>query len=292
MNLTSLRFLKNLRDAPAEGFPCSRLPRTCQNLLTRLQTCGAVQIVPGQQGKRLRIANAEAFANVVRTSSPNGLDALDSSPLSRTEAVAQFGDAKAVRAGNVQGIFVRTSQPNIVLRRDGMIGAVDVTALTSSAGGAGLLLNDEMHWEFSGTVATIENEEVFWNHELILPNIDLAIYACGKMSHRLVRWLASGAMANCQIMHCGDYDPIGLLEYCRLRRACPGRVRLFVPDQIDALMAKYGKRYLLQADKHAQALNSLRKDDDKTVAKFVKLFDHLGKGLEQEILIARAKSAI
>jgi hypothetical protein len=84
-----------------------------------------------------------------------------------------------------------------------------------------------MAWEFSGTIATIENEEPFWSHELILPDVDLAVYVRGKMSNRVIRWLASEPMKSCPITHWGDYDPIGVLEYVRLLRTCSERVRLF-----------------------------------------------------------------
>ncbi len=293
MNRTALKFLKSLRDAPPEGMPWSALPISCTNLLLRLQTCGAVQIVPGVQGKRLRVANAEAFEKIVRTATPQGLESLDTLLSSRADAVDQFGDAKAIRAGNVQGIFIRSIKPNIFIRRAGSSEAVDVTAMTRIAGGAALMLRDGMEWSFEGTIATIENEEAFWSHDLILPEIDLAVYVRGKMSNRLLRWLATAPMASCLITHWGDYDPIGVLEYMRLRSACSGRVHLHVPDDLEKLIARYGKRSLVRADKQVQALCSLRElTDDTIIKRFVQIFDELGKGVEQEILLALAKSLV
>jgi hypothetical protein len=158
------------------------------------------------------------------------------------------------------------------------------------AGGAALSLRDGLNWEFSGTIATVENEEAFWQHDVVLPEVDLAVYVRGKMSNRLLRWLASERMASCHITHWGDYDPIGVMEYVRLRRACPGRVQLHVADKIEELLARYGKRCLVQADKQIQALCSLRSlNDDSTVQRLVRIFDRHGKGVEQEILLARER---
>ena len=292
MNRTALKFLKSLRDAPPEGIPWSALPISCKNLLSRLQTCGAVQIVPGVQGKRLRVANAEAFSKIIRTASPHGLDSLNTTPLSRADAVDQFGDAKAIGAGNVQGIFIRSIKPNILMRRSGTSEPLDVTALTRIAGGAALMLSDGTDWTFSGTIATIENEEAFWNHDLILPDIDLAVYVRGKMSNRLLRWLASAPMASCRITHWGDYDPVGVLEFVRLRRACSGRVVLHIPHELENLIARYGKKSLVRGDKQVQALCSLRDlEDDDIVGQFAHLFDKLGKGVEQEVLLALARTS-
>ena len=291
MNRTALKFLKSLRDAPPEGMPWSALPISCTNLLLQLQTCGAVQIVPGVQGKRLRLANAEAFEKIVRTATPQGLESLDSLLSSRADAVDQFGDAKAIRAGNVQGIFIRSIKPNIFIRRAGSSEAVDVTAMTRIAGGAALMLRDGIEWTFAGTIATIENEEAFWSHDLILPHIDLAVYVRGKMSNCLLRWLASAPMASCQITHWGDYDPTGVAEFLRLRCACPGRVTLHVPEDLERLVARYGKTSLVRADKQVQVLCVLREmEDDPIVNRFVRVFDELAKGVEQELLLKLAKA--
>ncbi len=83
MHRIELKLLRSLRDAPSEGMPWSRVPSTCQDLLARLCACGAVKVVPGRQGKRVCIANAQAFSLVVSTSSPQGLAALDTVPTRR-----------------------------------------------------------------------------------------------------------------------------------------------------------------------------------------------------------------
>lgn len=211
-------------------------------------------------------------------------------PENRADAVEQFGDAKAVGAGSVQGVFVRTSKPNVGMRRTSSPEIIDVTALTRLAGGAAILLGAGADWSFSGTVATIENEEAFWQHELILPEIDLAVYVRGKMSNRVLRWLASAPMAGCEFTHWGDYDPVGVLEYVRLKLACPGRVRLHVPEGLDKLVARYGKRRLIQAGRQTAALSSLRlMEGDATVNRMIQVFDQHGKGVEQELLLALAK---
>ncbi len=123
--------------------------------------------------------------------------------------------------------------------------AVPVTDLTRLAGGAALLLSDELRWAFSGTVAVIENAEAFWRYERVLGDVDLAVFACGKMSSRLVGWLASDLMGDCHITHWGDYDPIGVAEYVRLAQSCPGRVTFHSPPEVTDLLPKFGKRELI-----------------------------------------------
>jgi hypothetical protein len=137
----------------------------------------------------------------------------------------------------------------------------------------------------SGTIAVIENAEPFWYHERILPSVDLAIYATGNMSARLIDWLSSAAMANCSFIHWGDYDPRGLCEYLRLHEACPGRVTTYVPNDIELLLQRFGNRDLLI--KQAKDLERLRdSQSDPIIDEMVGLFDQYRRGLEQEVLLA------
>lgn len=99
---------------------------------------------------------------------------------------------------------------------------------TELAGVAALRLDDEQ-WQFSGVLAIVENLEVFWNFEKLETEAQLALYAQGRLSGRVLDWLSSPAMAQTQILHCGDYDPVGLDEYLRIKAALPERTELYLP---------------------------------------------------------------
>jgi hypothetical protein len=62
-------------------------------------------------------------------------------------------------------------------------------------------------------------------------------------------------------------------------------VDLYIPDDIEALFASYGKHELLE--KSPQILARLRKHPESIVQRVVKLMDIYGVGLEQEILLIR-----
>ena len=156
--------------------------------------------------------------------------------------------------------------------------------MTRVARGAAIVLSREDSWTFSGTVATVENEEAFWNHQRVLAGVDLAVYTHGKMSDRLLSWLGSEAMRQCEYIHWADYDPIGVSEYRRLARTCPGRVQFYLPDGLEELLGRYGNTKLIE--KQAKFLTLLRKHTaDPNVERMVHLFDIHRKGLEQELLL-------
>jgi hypothetical protein len=154
---------------------------------------------------------------------------------------------------------------------------------TELAGVASLRLDDRQ-WGYDGVLAVVENLEVFWNFEKLETDAELALYAQGRLSGRILEWLASPAMSEARLLHCGDYDPVGMDEYLRLKAACPNRSNLFLPPDLEDLFTRYGKRELLGSN--AAVLARLRKVEDKEVRRVVQLMDRYGVGLEQEVLLA------
>ena len=284
MHRAEIRLLRHLRDAQPHGIPRSSIPRSCAALVTRMETCGAVGVVHTPRGMLLRVQDDTAFERLLLSELPQGLTAEFDSLPDRAASIAALASAKGVRHGAYQGVFVRSTKPGIHIYRCDGKGSVDVSGMTRIGGGAAIVLSKEDSWTFSGTVATVENEETFWNHDVVLPTVDLAVYTHGKMSNRLLSWLGSEAMSQCEYLHWGDYDPIGVNDYRRLARMCPGRVRFFVPERLEELLARFGNTKLIE--KQAKFLTRLRKHAaDPVVEGMIRLFDLYRRGLEQELLL-------
>lgn len=283
MSLVERRFLKRLRNSDDHTVLVSSVAAGCKQVLRDLEACGAIRQKVIRRAARVEVVNLRAFESFIESRHPLGIDASLNDVFDRAGAVIAFGDAKAIKTGAEQGIFIRTAKSNIAVREINGADDIPVGKLSTYAGGAALILNKDRKWEFSGSVAVIENAQTFWQHEKVLPDVDLAVYASGKMSGRLVQWLTSAAMSECEIIHWGDYDPCGVMEYLRLYDKCPDRVTSFVPANIDGLM-KYGKRKLLSSQ--SRALEKLRtRVDNHHVTEMLKLFDKHRKGLEQEVLL-------
>jgi len=127
------------------------------------------------------------------------------------------------------------------------------------------------------------------NHLLVKRNCSLGLFGrehdCDRRSSgRILNWLSSSAMAQARIIHCGDYDPVGLDEYLRLKTACPERAGLYLPADLDDLFSRYGKGEILLGSNGA-ILARLRKIEDQEVRRIVELMDRHGVGLEQEVLL-------
>lgn len=96
--------------------------------------------------------------------------------------------------------------------------------------------------------------------------------------------MASPAMKRAGLVYCGDYDPVGVDEYRELKKAVGDRMRIYVPDNLEGLLQRYGNRKLIQNS--PDVLSMLRHSSDPTVRDLVDMMDRHGKGLEQEALLA------
>lgn len=239
-------------------------------------------------GKRLVVQDEKGLQSFINSLYPAGLSGNAPTTLPpRSRAVATRRDAKKSSRGAAEALFLRGFD-NACLKTDKSV--LLVADLTRQAGVAALLLDDGMPaWSYDGIIMVVENLEVFVHLERLSPEAALVLYAGGRLSGRTLEWLSSSPMAGCRIIHCGDYDPVGLDEYLRLSLACPGRVNLYLPPNIEYLFKHYGKRSLVE--KGQAILRRLRKSDDPAVRHVVSLMDRFGAGLEQEALLIGSASS-
>jgi len=163
---------------------------------------------------------------------------------------------------------------------------VDLFGLSQSAGVACLLLKEDDYWRIETDIAIVEKLEVFLYFEKLHTRQVVALYAGGRLSSRALNWLASDVMSGALFLHCGDYDPVGLDEFLRLYSRVGDRVDLHVPESIDELFARYGKRALLRDS--APILARLRCEAHPIVSRLAQLMDTTGCGLEQEALLLQS----
>ncbi len=226
--------------------------------------------------------DAKALESFIARTYPSGLQGIDEKLSSRTRAVAELRDSKKAREAQPVAILLRGFH-NSTLHSGSQV--LPVAGWSEKAGVAALRLDGETLWGFSGIVAFVENLEVFWNFEKLEIGADIAIYAQGRLNSKIVNWLASPAMQHARIIHCGDYDPVGLDEFLRLKAACPDRTEIYIPPDLESLLSRYGKKKLISDN--VAILARLRKNDDPQVCFIVELMDRWGVGLEQEVLLLK-----
>jgi hypothetical protein len=258
----------------------SRLTARDRDRLLGLFDTGVLAEQRSGAGRRVLVKNPEALAAFVARNYPSGLQGRQEDLPPRSRAIAEFRDSKMARAAGPVTVLLRGFAGCELRAGDAVLPVAHWTGL---AGLAALDLDSDRAWGFAGVLVVVENLEVFRNIEKLATGAQLALYARGRLSARVLDWLSSPAMAGVRIVHCGDYDPVGLDEYLRLRAICPGRTELFLPQDLEELLSRYGKKELLSAS--AAVLDRLRKTPDPQVRRVVTLMDRYGVGLEQEALL-------
>ena len=233
-------------------------------------------------GRSVKLYDKPALLAYVEKYYPSGLEKnieLKGSP--RSNAIAQLRDAKKISVTDGEILSLRAGGSVDILSRNGRM--LPLVEWCNLADVAAVRLDDDSQWTGSGVMAIVENLEVFLHFEKIRFETDLIYYAAGRLSERVLRWLSSPGMKPCRIVHFGDYDPVGIDEYLRLKKACPGRVEMYVPGDLETLLSQYGKPALLENSK--AILSRLRMEKDETARYLVSLMDRYNCGLEQEILV-------
>lgn len=141
-------------------------------------------------------------------------------------------------------------------------------------------------------IVTIENPTVFTELNKVADlEWDIAVYTAGKMSSLLLNQLQKWHEADHQLLHFGDYDYVGLLEYARILECCPQAV-LHKPDLLTKeFINRFGNAQLheKQITQHETLLKKLetlpKSDNQQSLLKIYQLLQSTAKGLEQEAFL-------
>jgi hypothetical protein len=264
--------------------PASSLSARVRRSLVTLFETGVLEEKRQGPGFRIVVLGRVPLNAFIGKKFPSGLDAVlaeGSSPTSRGQSVALFRDAKVARRAIGEPVLMR-GFGEAVLHNRGKGSNLELAVWTREAGVAAVNLGQGSCFQFDGIVVIVENLESFLLVEKVIPDIDCAIYSGGRMSSRLLDWLAEVHMSGCLYIHFGDYDPVGIDEYLKLLGRCPGRVSLFVPEDLEKLFEKYAKKELLE--KSEAVLQRLRGTSDAQAQLVVGLMDRFGGGVEQEVV--------
>lgn len=263
----------------------SRVTNKARDRLTPLFSADVLVEVRAGAGRRIEVRDASTLEQFVVRHYPAGL-ICDAAPVEgldrRTQALVRYRDSKALGGLDFEIVEYRLSGVSPL-----MIGGFPI-GRSSANGSLGAFVlydtrNADREIQFSGVVATVENPTVFIRYDWAAAGVDLAIATYGRMSRRLVDWLVSESMRGARVVHFGDYDPVGLSEFCRLNALLEGRCSLFVPDQIEHLFLKYSDRELLS--RSAGLLPALQQSRHVDVQRMLRLMAEYGGALEHEALL-------
>ncbi len=269
------RLVALLRDGAVAS---SALSRSMRRSLQALFDFGVLREERAGAGRRVVVEDRTALVDWVKSQYPSGLEGAGNALPERAAAVATFRDSKGGKALAGRAVFLRGFGSAKLTRGDEVLPLAD---LTRQFGLAGVLVESAPTWKFEGTLVLVENFEVFLHAETLAPGADAALWTAGRVDGKLLDWLAE--MPAVEVIHAGDYDPVGLDEYSRVAAALPGRARLFVPDDFEQRLVRFGNPHLLA--KSVSVLERVRRQGNAEVGAVLDAMDRHGLALEQEALL-------
>lgn len=267
----------------------SQLSVRSQRLLKPLFDGAVLERQAAGRGERVVVRNAGAFQEWLACQFPVSTGDWNHSPEDRRAgAIVQGRDSKAAKRSVAQGVLhlrgFRAVSTQVLV--DGR--TLPVGELTAQHGLAAVLIHETSLCEFTGSVALVENLELFLRLEAIAPEIEVTLNSAGRISDRLIACLARSLLGPQPLLHFPDYDPVGLSDYLRLHAALGDRVRLFCPPDLEERFKIFGNKKLLTKKRRNRELFTQLGAIDwpcSSSAEVFHLIKETGSGLEQEALL-------
>lgn len=256
-------------------------------LFDRLQQTEIIKKQRKGAGSQYQVMHLDALQAFIEQEYPNGLLAMTMTDLpSRIQGVLQSQDSKIQKKLDFVLLTVRGGT---TIKHEGK--THDLNMLTNAETSLCLKISPSSLCELPAspcTIVTVENPTAYVELEKMLEHPwQLAIYTAGKMSNILLQQLQYWYQQQHQLLHFGDYDYVGLLEFARILICCP-ESRSYYPENLPMLLQKNGNAQLLekQTEQHKSLLRTLEylpsgagKNDLNEV---YRMLQSSAKGLEQE----------
>lgn len=274
---------EKLRKLMARGaLPASQCGQGFREFILPLIAGGSVVERRNGPGRELAVTNPEAIRQFHQQHFPQAES--DAGAGSRVAAVGRFRDSKALANDTPEIVSLRAWRADAVLKEGHSFGAAEAT---TAHGVFSFLLPNNSAYELRGECALVENPAVFHRLEQLHLGVASALYGRGRISERLLDWLAVAAGSEFRLIHLPDYDPVGLNEFQRLVTRLGSKVSLHLPADLTLRFERFANRDLLLKENSREMLSQLRQSCLPAVQQVVALMDRHNAGLEQEALFLK-----
>jgi hypothetical protein len=235
-------------------------------------------------GRRLRVQNADALNSFILDQFPFTELEMEAEISRRIVSIGRFRNSKALR-GDTPDIVIMRGWSDDALWRGGK--PVAVSQATREHRVFSFTVAPDNEYELRASCALVENPAVLLAFERLRINLDIpvAIFAGGRVSNRLLNWLARQSASSFRLHHFPDYDPVGLSEYARIQSRLGNRAALHLPVNLSDSFARLANCDLLRFSATRRLLAKLRGVRIPEIQTVVDLIDRHNAVLEQEALL-------
>jgi hypothetical protein len=264
----------------------SKISERARKDLAQLFDLGALREERRGGGWVVLVVNRDSVRRFADRQFPSGLfGEHDTSEGRRTQSLNRFGDTKLMPGLDFEFVLLRAfGEAKITTKISSRTINIDAPEITRQTGCVALTLQDASDLpHVRGNVATVEGPELFYRFDWSTVDVSVAILTYGRMSERLLNWVTSSRIDG-QLIHFGDYDPVGLDEYRKLKGRAT-RATFYLPVNLE----KYFKenKFLKPAlmNKSSALLPRLAETKDAAILTVIGLMQRYGGGVEQEVLL-------
>ncbi|PAW88552.1 MAG: hypothetical protein B9S33_04575 [Pedosphaera sp. Tous-C6FEB] len=237
-------------------------------------------------GRCLVVRDPEAFAEFCRRLFPD----LPTAPSvsSRVSGIAHFRDSKTY-ASDTPTVLTLRAWSDTALWRSGQ--PVPAAQATAAHGVFSFALAPGGQYELRAPCALVENPAMLLAFEQlgVTSAVPIALYAGGRVSERVLNWLAHSSAPGFRLVHFPDYDPVGMSEFVRVRAALGDRATLHLPAGLGEVFSRFANPDLLRREASQALLPALRNNPLPEVRAVLDLIEGHNAGLEQEALLIAAQ---
>lgn len=262
------------------ALPASQCGKAFLKLIAPMLDSGVLNWKRSGAGRSLMVKDADALQHFCRQCFPDAI--LSPNAGSRMVSLSRYRDTKAMANTENEIISLRAWRDDAILKNGK---PVDAVAATTAHGVFSFLLSPDCFYELRGPCALVESPAVFTVADQLNLDIGLMIYGHGRISKRIVDWLAQMTDSSFNLLHLPDYDPAGLSEFQRLHARLGKRVVLHLPDDLETRFTRFSNKELLKKRNSQAMLAQLRRSDLPAIRRVVQLIDRNNAGLEQEALL-------
>src|SRR5438445_1485580 len=231
-----------LHELMARGaLPARQCGKAFLKLLAPLLDTAVLNWKRSGAGRQLFVNDAGALSEFCRHRFPEV--ALPADAEARIAGVGRFRDSKALPNTINDIISMRVWQDQALLKGSQFAGAA---AATEAHGVFSFRLTKDNQYRLNGLCMLVENPEVFAAAERLNVKVDAVIYGYGRISSRVLDWIARTAESDFSLLHLPDYDPVGLSEFGRVHARLGERASLYLPPDLDARFERFSNRDLLR----------------------------------------------
>ncbi len=253
----------------------SGVPKAAKAEIGHFEDVGFIQLQKSGAGARYIIINKEAVYGLLQATGYHGEPGRLTA---KARAVALQGDA---HKGRDEAMLLMLSSAGHAEWSNGE-NTIDIASHVAQFGISSMVVRPGDQWHTKQPVGLVENLDPVIYATQYFEKVGFQgslIYYSGWLSEKFLDWLTEIKRAPSYVIF-PDYDIVGITNYLRAQNRVGNSLSIYIPDNIDELLQRFGKKLVSKASRAPIELSG----DSEAIQLYHTLLE-TGRVLDQESLL-------